>query len=99
MHEVSSPRRDVDSQGSNFASPGSDNPNIVSRLEAIEAFLGFPASSLKPALQDDVALQLPNVELPFHGVWMAAADLKATTRPPQDPEIWSREVIKQLWLS
>ena len=76
LHEVPSPRRDVDNQGSSANSSSLDSPTVVSRLEAIEVFLGFPATSPRPAPQDDVAHRLPDGELPFHGVWTAAAHLK-----------------------
>lgn len=71
---------------------------VLSRLEKIENVLGI-ASTPQQRVDDDVTLRPPEIQSPFHGVWAAAAYLKETTRPPQSSNLWSRTVIKQLWLS
>ncbi|KAH7336457.1 hypothetical protein BKA65DRAFT_34448 [Rhexocercosporidium sp. MPI-PUGE-AT-0058] len=87
-------------QGLDASEPKLDPRTVLTRLDAIEALLGIVSSS-QPVLDDDVSLQIPDTESPepFGGVWAAAAHLKLTTRPPQGSKIWSRAVIKQLWLS
>ncbi|KAH6711205.1 hypothetical protein BKA61DRAFT_695196 [Leptodontidium sp. MPI-SDFR-AT-0119] len=87
-------------QGLDAFEPKLDPRTVLTRLDAIEALLGIVSSS-QPVLDDDVLLQPPDTESPdpFGGVWAAAAHLKLTTRPPQTSRIWSRAVIKQLWLS
>lgn len=75
-----------------------DHHSVLSRLDTIEKLLGIKAQSQKDNLDDDVALHPSDIESPFHGVWTAAAHLKTTSRPPQNPRIWSRAIIKQLWL-
>jgi len=71
---------------------------VINRLEAIEALLGIGASS-QQNVEDDVGFGLSGSGDLFLGVWTAAAHLKTITRPPQTSQIWSRAVIKQLWLS
>ncbi|KAG4410849.1 hypothetical protein IFR04_016020, partial [Cadophora malorum] len=87
-------------EGLDASEPKLDPKSVLARLAAIEALLGI-ASSTQSVLDDDVSLQTPDTESesPFSGVWLAAAHLKLTTRPPQSSKIWSRAVIKQLWLS
>ncbi len=90
-----SPRR---TQGSNLPPLDLDRHSVLSRLDAIEKILGIKAQSQKENLDYDVALHSNDIDSPFHGVWTAAAHLKTATRPPQNPRIWSRATIKQLWL-
>lgn len=87
-------------EGLDASEPKLDPKSVLARLAAIEALLGI-ASSTQSVLDDDVSLQTPDTESesPFSGVWLAAAHLKLSTRPPQSSKIWSRAVIKQLWLS
>jgi len=97
VHDVHSPPRSSAVELS--TTPASLDPQMVlSRLQTIEALLGIEYSA-NSVLEDDVALRPPDTSSPFHGVFTAANHLKLTTRPPQITKIWSREVIKQLWLS
>jgi len=99
VQEPSSPRSRPESSGALIAAqPKLDPQTVLSRLEKIEALLGI-SSSGQQRVDDDVALQSPEADSPFHGVWIAAAYLKEATRPPQPSNIWSRRVIQQLWLS
>lgn len=99
VQEPSSPRPRSESSGALIAAqPKLDPQTVLSRLEKIEALLGI-SSSGQPRVDDDVALQSPEADSPFHGVWTAAAHLKEATRPPQPSTIWSRRVIQQLWIS
>ncbi len=70
---------------------------MLNRLDRIESLLGISAS--QPVADDDVASQSLDAESPFRGVWEAAVHLKLITKPPQSSNIWSREVIQQLWLA
>ncbi|KAK0109638.1 hypothetical protein ONS95_002319 [Cadophora gregata] len=92
--------RPLHEEGLDAAEPKLDPTTVLARLAAIEGLLGIVPSS-QPVLDDDVSLQTPDTESesPFSGVWAAAAHLKLATRPPQSSRIWSRAVIKQLWLS
>ncbi|PVH78178.1 hypothetical protein DL98DRAFT_255716 [Cadophora sp. DSE1049] len=92
--------RPLQEEGLDASEPKLDPRTVLARLAAIEALLGIVSSS-QPVWDDDVSLQTPDTESesPFAGVWAAAAYLKLTTRPPQSSRIWSRAVIKQLWLS
>ncbi|KAH7409149.1 hypothetical protein BKA64DRAFT_388555 [Cadophora sp. MPI-SDFR-AT-0126] len=92
--------RPLQEEGLDASEPKLDPRTVLARLAAIEALLGIVSSS-QPVLDDDVSLQTPDTESEslFSGVWAAAAHLKLTTRPPQSSRIWSRAVIKQLWLS
>jgi hypothetical protein len=97
VHDVHSPSRS--SAVEQGTTPASLDPKMVlSRLQTIEVLLGIEPSA-DSVLEDDVTLRPPDTGSPFHGVFTAAAHLKMITRPPQDAKIWSREVIKQLWLS
>lgn len=88
----------MEKAGSSSTQPSLDPQMVLSRLRTIEGLLGIETFA-EAVLDDDVALRPPDVESPFHGVFTAAAHLKMTTRPPQNSKIWSRAVIKQLWLS
>lgn len=97
IHELPPPPLIAES-ASNTAQPKLDPQTILSRIDTIEALLGI-VSSPRPVLDDDVCLRPTDTDSAFHGVYVAAMHLKMTTRPPQTPKIWSRAVIKQLWLS
>jgi hypothetical protein len=92
---VPTPRR---TQGSSPPPLDLGHHSVLSRLDVIETLLGIKAQSQKENLDDDVALHSNDIESPFHAVWTAAAHLKTATRSPQNPRIWSRAIIKQLWL-
>jgi hypothetical protein len=99
VQEPSSPRPISESSGGRIAAQPTLNPQtVLSRLEKIEALLGI-ASPGQRHVEDDVTLHSAEVESPFHGVWTAAVYLKEATRPRQPSNIWSKAVIKQLWLS
>lgn len=83
---------------SNTAQPKLDPQSVLSRLNTIESLLGIVSCS-RPVLDDDVCLRPTDADSAFLGVFAAAMHLKSTTRPPQTPRIWSRDVIRQLWLS
>jgi hypothetical protein len=99
IQEPSSPRLESESSGGRIAAqPTLDPQTVLSRLEKIEALLGI-ASPGQQHSEDDVTLHFAEVESPFRGVWTAAAYLKEATRPRQPLNIWSKTIIKQLWLS
>jgi hypothetical protein len=99
IQEPSSPRPISESSGGEIAAqPKLDPQTVLSRLEKIEALLGI-SSSGQQRVDDDVTLRSTEAESPFHGVWTAAAYLKEAARPPQPSNIWSRSIIRQLWLS
>ncbi|KUJ15456.1 uncharacterized protein LY89DRAFT_113348 [Mollisia scopiformis] len=98
VHELPPPSHAIAGHASNTAQPTLDPQTVLSRLDTIEALLGI-VSSPRPVLDDDVCLRPTDADSAFHGVFAAAMHLKTTTRPPQTPKIWSRDVIKQLWLS
>jgi len=102
VQEASSPQPISESSGGLIAAQPKLDPqtltSVLSRLKKIESLLGI-ASPTQQRVDDDVTLRSPEADSPFHGVLTAAAYLKETTRPPQSSNIWSRVVIKQLWLS
>lgn len=96
MDEVPSPRRPA--QGLNPPLLDLDQHSILSRLDAIEKLLGIKAQPEKESLDDDVSLHPNDSESPFRGVWSAASHLQASARSPQNPRIWSRAALAELWL-
>ncbi|TVY80419.1 hypothetical protein LSUE1_G003275 [Lachnellula suecica] len=94
--ETPSPR--AENKGLHPDLPTLDPVTVLSRLNTIEALLGIVKAPQQTA-EDDVEQGLSDSSDVFLGVWTAAAHLKIITRPQQDFQIWSRAVIKQLWLS
>jgi hypothetical protein len=96
LDETPSPRRPA--QGLSPSLPDLDHYSVLSRLDAIEKLLGIEAQPQKENLVDEVSFHPNDIESPFRGVFNAALYLQTSPRTPQNPKLWSRDVIQQLWL-
>lgn len=104
---AASSREHLQASSTAFISPtqdGQSSQSIVSRLQRIEAYLGFathppmdeghPMDDIGEAESDDDGLD-PGLA----GVWQAVSVLKRISPRCLDSKIWSRAMIRQLWLS
>jgi len=74
------------------------SPEVLSRLATIEKVLGIGTTPQGTAYVASIAVDEPEDDPSFSGLWEAVANLKRFTSP-QNVKMWSRAVVTQLWIS
>jgi len=79
------------------------NQAILNRLQAIEVYLGFNQAVETPHTYDSIDVNVESeektFELAFNSIWKAVAVLQDISPSSVDPKIWSKSLIRRLWLS
>lgn len=108
MPEISPSSSATATASFNFASSPvtmTNQTSILSRLDTIEAILGIKKVSNDMSTfeaEDDLDIapdESDDGDFPFAGVGKALTRLREMTKSAQDQNIWSRKVVRQLWLS
>ncbi|KAL3424255.1 C6 finger domain-containing protein [Phlyctema vagabunda] len=71
--------------------------SVLSRLDAIEAYLAFDIKS-SPAGEDQDLISNAPMDPSLIGLWAALAQLRQSPRPVSNNKIWAQNTVKQLWL-